>query len=675
MSNVILFVPQHQLNCRKNLIDFVDMCRNQLTVFGANLNWGQDAWPGVGNFTKKDVPSRGYKPEHLLDSSIMDFAKAYVRYQQGHNPKKLKNEFKAIRCIEQALLNKKGYADITLVDIDVMDAAGEVAKTYKATAYQAGLSLVHLVEFLNESQIIANPISWRNPFSKEMEIHSTSEEGRQRRDEKMPPPGAMEAMAEMFYNDLQDPKDRFTTAIFALCLCAPSRISEVQDLPLNCLHYENDSKGEPRVGLRFYAGKGYESDIKWLPTVMVGVAEEAVRRLKELSAPGRALAQWYKENPDKFYRHADCPKVPDDQPLSTLQICEALGVKGGARPDNAVRSLLGSYEPYKALKSRKGQITLDFLNEFCKSKLPAGWPWKNKARHIEYVNALCCFRQHELRLDLSTSPVVVWTPGKSHFSTDINYIDGQERSIWERYGYKDVDGSPMHMVSHQIRHYLNTLANRGGLGQLDIAKWSGRKNIHQNATYNHMHDDEYVEMAREAGVGGVLGKVRTNAPVTYAGLEEIGEGIAHITDYGFCVHNFAMVPCPKHRDCLNCTEQVCVKGESVKLERLKAHRNGIQMQLAKSQNAEEQGVYGADRWTQHQLKTLERANQLIQILESPDVPDGTIVRLSNDQEFSPLKRAIAARSTTKKLAAPTPPAQNDEGDELDMDELRELMGI
>ncbi|MNE79393.1 hypothetical protein D3C80_1758700 [compost metagenome] len=113
----------------------------------------------------------------------------------------------------------------------------------------------------------------------------------------------------------------------------------------------------------------------------------------------------------------------------------------------------------------------------------------------------------------------------------------------------------------------------------------------------------------------------------------------------------------------------------MKLERLKAHRNGIQMQLAKSQNAEEQGVYGADRWTQHQLKTLERANQLIQILESPDVPDGTIVRLSNDQEFSPLKRAIAARSTTKKLAAPTPPAQNDEGDELDMDELRELMGI
>jgi hypothetical protein len=30
------------------------------------------------------------------------------------------------------------------------------------------------------------------------------------------------------------------------------------------------------------------------------------------------------------------------------------------------------------------------------------------------------------------------------------------------------------LSSHQIRHYLNTLALAGGLGQLDVAKWSGR---------------------------------------------------------------------------------------------------------------------------------------------------------------------------------------------------------
>ncbi|WP_240357256.1 hypothetical protein [Pseudomonas hygromyciniae] len=97
---------------------------------------------------------------------------------------------------------------------------------------------------------------------------------------------------------------------------------------------------------------------------------------------------------------------------------------------------------------------------------------------------------------------------ESTFTTDINYIDGQERSIWERNGYKNPDGTPISMGSHQVRHYLNTLAQRGSLGQLDIAKWSGRANIQQNATYNHMTADEHVEMAREAGIGVALTKIR-----------------------------------------------------------------------------------------------------------------------------------------------------------------------
>lgn len=675
MSNIFLFTPKHQLASQANLDEFVVLCRDKLTVFGAQLDWYSHEWPGVGNFTKKGAPSRGYKPEQLLSPEIMSFAKAYVRYQQGHSPTKLKNEFKAIRCIEQSLLEKKGRADITLVDIDVMDGAAAVARTYEATAYQAGISLVRLLEFLNESGIVAAPIVWRNPIGKPKEIHGTDEASKSKRESKMPPPGSLEAMAEMFFNDLEAPRDRFTTAIFAMCLCAPSRISEIQDLPLNCLHYGTTPKGEEGLGFRFYAGKGYESDIKWLPTILIPVAEEAVRRLTELSAPGRALAKWFENHPDKFYRHEGCPNVGEHSPLTDQQVCQAIGIAEGDDPSRPVRAYFADYEPYKALLANDERPTLAFLNEYCHSKLPAGWPWLNRERHIRYSDALCCYRRHELRLDFNPSPVGIWAPGKSTFTTDINFIDGQETSIWERHGYKNADGSPIHMVSHQIRHYLNTLAQRGNLSQLDIARWSGRKNIDQNAVYNHMGDEEYLDMAREAGIGGALAKVRANAPVTFADLNSVGEGIAHVTDYGFCVHDFAMLPCQKHRDCLNCTEQVCVKGEGMKLERLRVHREGIRLQLAKAQSADAEGIYGADRWTQHQLKTLERTDQLITILENPEIPDGTIVRLSNDQEFSPLKRAVAARSSTPKLpdqsAASEPSADADDH----IDELRALMGV
>lgn len=546
-----------------------------------------------------------------------------------------------------------------------MDVAASVAREYKATAYEAGSSLVRLVKFLNETRLIAAPFTWKNPISKPKEIHRTDDEGKKKRAEKMPDQRLLEYMGEMFANDLQAPRDRFTTSIFALLMCAPSRVGEVQDLPVNCLHSEVDSKGNKRLGLRFYAGKGYGADIKWVSTAMREIAVEAVRRLTEMSEEGRRLATWYETKPDKFYRHEGCPDVGEFAPLTGEQAAMALGLSV-KRP--FLSQYFKDYEPYHILKAKGEPLTLAFLNKFAHSRLPEGWPWKNKERHIRYSQALCCFRRHHMYLDRTTSPLLLWTPSKSTLTTDLNCIQGQESNIWRRYGYANRDGTEISMTSHQLRHFLNTVAQRGDLGQLDLAKWSGRANIHQNATYNHMSDDEYVNLARLAGVGGVLDKVKANVPVTFADLDAIGEGIAHVTEYGFCVHDFSMLPCQKHRDCLNCTEQVCIKGDDERLERLVQQRDGIRMQLEKAREASEDGLYGADRWSQHQRRTLERVSRLIEILESTNTSMGSVVRLSNDQEFSPLKRELAARSGAPKLVAPT------SSEAPALDELRSLFG-
>lgn len=672
MSNILLFKPKAELDARANLEAFIAMCRDKLTVFGANLDWESHAWPKVCNFTVMGAPSRGYSQEQLLSAEIIPFAKAYMRYQQGHNPTKLKNEIKAIRCIEKALLQVKGKADITLVDANVMDIAVDVARENPATAYQAGIALRKLVEFLNDSGIIPRQIIWKSPISKPAELIRTDSEGKAKRNAKMPDEQWLDWMAEMFANDLQAARDRFTTSIFALLMCAPSRITEIQDLPVNCLHYEDDDQGTKCVGLRFYGGKGFGSDIKWSSEVFNETAIEAVRRLTELSKEGRELAKWYEQNPDKFYRHESCPDVDESQALTDDQACKALGLSN-QNPGAALISFFKSYAPYHALKARGEPLTLALLNTYCRSQLPEGWPWKNKERHIKYSDALCCFRWNELRGDMGPSPVLLWTPTKSTFTTDLNYIDGQLRSIWTRNGYKNVDGSEISMTSHQVRHYLNTIGQQNALGELYIARWSGRANIHQNATYNHMTTDEYVALAKGVGVGSALAKIKANMPVTFADLEAVGEGIAHVTEYGFCVHDFSMLPCQKHRDCLNCTEQVCVKGDDSKLQRLTQQREGIRLQLKKAQDASSSGEFdvgSVDRWTAHQIKTLERVEQLIQILESPDTANGAVIRMRHDQEFSPLKRALAAKSVTPKLSAPSEVAV-----EPEIDELRDLLGV
>lgn len=642
MAETVLFVPKAERDARSNLEDFIAMCQYKLTVFGEDLDWHSNAWPKVGNFTVKGAPSRGYSEDQHLNSEILPFAKSYVRYHQGLKPSRLINEFKAIRCIEPALLTVKGRADITLVDTTVMDIAAQFAREYGATAYQAGSALAKLVNFLNDSKIAQKRIEWRNPIRKPKEINRTDKETQKKRASKLPADLYLVGMAEMFANDLQVPRDRFTTSMFALLMCAPSRISEVQWLPLNVLHYDKDSKGIERLGLRFFGGKGAGWDIKYVMTCFVEIAEEAVRRLIELSAEGRRLASWYEENPSRFYRHDECPNVEEHAPLSDEQVCLALGLAWAGKK-GVIHQFFKGYAPYDEYRKANKPLTLAFLNVYCHWMLPDGFPYLDDERKLKYSEALCCYRAHEFRLDLSTSRVKLWVPGKSLFTTDLNYINGQERSIWKRHGYINPDGSEISMTSHQVRHMLNTAAQRGNMGQLDIAKWSARANIHQNATYNHMSEDEYIKLSENALPNGVLDKVRHNAPVTLKDLDQVGDAIAHVTIFGFCVHDYSMLPCQKHRDCLNCTEHACVKGDAEKLERLKLQRRLTQVQLDKAKAADELGYFGSDRWSQHQLQTLGRLDQLIEMMENPEIGDGSVIMLNNEQEYSPLKRELMVR--------------------------------
>lgn len=653
-ENIFLFKSKTHLTAEGNVEEFINRCKNELSVFGANLNWDEINWKGVVNFTKLGVPSRGYKADDVLDQKILPFAKAYIRYQQGHNPSKLRNEIKAIRCIEPALLKVKGKADITLVDIVVLDEAIVIARNaYPSTAYQAGIQLTILAEFLNNHNLTVSSFLWKSPLSKPKEIHRTDKEGSARRDAKMPDEYILFYMAEMFAQDLKEPRDRYTTSTFGLLMLAPGRISEFQDLPLNCLHYEYDRNEVQRLGLRFDAGKGFGGDIKWVSTSFLTIAQEAVKRLEELSAPGRKLARWMEQYPDRFYRHEDCPNVDENCTLSPEQICQAMG---WSHPNGVPKNVL--YQFLNALDLKNyyisgGSISLQVLHKSIQKFIPEGWPWKNKERKIKWSESLFCLRRYELHRNKRVSPVVLWTPDENSFTFDLTVRERVEkhRSIWKRHGFTRKDGSDIKLTSHQIRHFLNTASQRGELGQLDIAKWSGRANIDQNNTYNHESSFEVLEKVKSIPalqkMAGPLEKIVKKEPVTLEDLRSIGDGIAHITLFGFCVHDFAMVPCQKYRDCLNCNEHACIKGDYVKLEKLKMYREEIKRQHDKALAGESEETFGSSRWIEHQVLSLQRADQLIEILESPYVEDGAIVRLKTDQEFSPLKRAIAA-----KLAAP-----------------------
>lgn len=282
MAEIFLFKPKATLTAEENLRVFISKCRDQLTVFGSDLNWGAPVWPNIIVFAKLGMTTRKPIQGEVQDPAFIDFAKAYFRYQQGHHPTGAKNESKAFRTVEAALLQVNGNANINGLSISVLDEAAELARQHYSdgSAYHCGREIERLAKFVVENQLVSCAVqNWVNPIKRADDKNKTGREAKKNREEKLPSDIALNALAEIFANDPIDGRDIFTTSVFAMLMSAPSRISEVLALPADCEVFETDRDGIERYGWRFFAGKGYEGDIKWIPTVMVSVAKTAVARI------------------------------------------------------------------------------------------------------------------------------------------------------------------------------------------------------------------------------------------------------------------------------------------------------------------------------------------------------------------------------------------------------------
>lgn len=642
MANIAYFKPGQNVGVRNNLAAFINLARENLTVFGADLEWEAPVWPKLIGFSKLGVTTRKPQPEQLMDDNFIDFAKAYFRYQQGHKRTRTFNESKALQVVESALIQVTGSAHVSKINIAVLDEAANLAMQHysKGAAYHCGRELERLANFLTEHQLTTIGVQvWKSPIKRRNDKNKTGAKAKEEREKKLPNELAVNAIAEIFANNPEDARDKFTTSVFAMLMCAPSRISEVLALPVDCEIHDVDKDGNPTYGWRFYSAKGFEGNIKWIPSSMVKVAQAAVSRAKELSENARELAKWIEDNPTKFYRHANCPNVADDTPLTKQQACQALGL-----------SLL-SNEGTGALNRRElsgvdGAHTLNSLWKYVMSRLPKEFPWLDKSKGIKFSNALFVINSKQLDRVKNTSPVELQRPTVNVFNNDLcprESLGWSHQSIFDRYGYKDEIGERLKLTSHQLRHLVNTIAERGGLSHLDQAEWAGRADLKQNKVYNHMTTEELVGMAESLDVtkpvSGAVDTPKRKIPVSQQEFNVLEQGAAHITKYGYCVLDFTQTPCQKYRDCIHCPEQVCVKGETEKLNRLKDQLVNTQRLLELAQKGLAEADFGADKWVSSHQRDEQRLKEIIAILEDPSVEDGAQIKLVGNG-FTQLKRVV-----------------------------------
>ena len=215
------------------------------------------------------------------------------------------------------------------------------------------------------------------------------------------------------------------------------------------------------------------------------------------------------------------------------------------------------------------------------------------------------------------------------------------QSIFQRWGFGDYSVS-----THQFRHLLNTIANTNGMDSLLLAKWSGRADMKQNRVYDHttVEDRNYSLMEMQKNE---VGTVNTDSTFTFQiatprTLQELNTKTTlsmHTTEFGLCTHSYIDEPCLKYRNCLNCTEHVCIKGDQEKTKRLQDRLKKEKILWETNKLAVDKNVTGANVWLETRELTIQRCEQMLALLNDPHIEDGTPLSLPSSEAVSHLDLA------------------------------------
>ena len=541
MTNIILFEPTNTNNPKLNAGDFIEFCKSKL--FNSKLvnSWESNVWKRYYRFNKFDMENNRNSKDSL-DDSFIDFAKAYMFHIHSFNKSKSnQNTLSMLKIVEFVLLKSHGEASLTKCDNNIFDECARLAsaKYSKVQAVRIGKELEKLCSFLSENRMTSSSyFFWVSPLRHKVTQSWRGYEPSLEGHSKLPDIKSVIAIAEIFSKDEShlSKRDIFTTSVLALLMCAPGRISEILSLPADCEITEHDDKGIERYGLRFFSAKGYAGDIKWIPTVMIPVAKKAIARLRKLSNHAMFIA----------------------------------------------RTMEG-----KGTESSKYALVMT---------KPQDFPWYDEEKRIKYSNALCLLFERQLCQKTSKDFTSFFRPTAPFFRLDINAFASIKgtTNLFKRHGYINEDGIPYSLKTHQLRHLLNTFAQINGMDEFSIARWSGRKLVSQNVSYDHRSHQQMTKLIREkTAVEARNFHGEKEIPIIgITDFDSLKNGAVLISRHGYCQHSYAFKPC----------EFYPTQDSGTNDDRLLVIHNKI---IEKTNLDKNDGNINAEKWYEFQTKIIK----------------------------------------------------------------------
>ncbi|EOI6389416.1 hypothetical protein ACS765_10895 [Yersinia enterocolitica] len=306
---------------------------------------------------------------------------------------------------------------------------------------------------------------------------------------KLPEDEVIDFTGRVFYSNCKSERDIFTSAVIALLLCAPTRISEIMSLEVDCEVEGKDSSGNLSYGIRYYCAKGYGESIKWIPSNMRPVAKLAIQRLKILSKSARLIVSIREQGEFRFYEKLG---VNPNETSFCKQFYNLINVENKDGLNIYSKEILARIES----ESISAKELWEEIVKYEQSR--DSWSSSNKA--IKLSDQLLLLNKDQLHMKKGTDLFKAFPATIKMFHADFKARSGTGKdnalNFFQRHKSIQPEGMKEVFRSHQPRHLLNTLVQRSILSDIEIAFWSGRRNIAQNQVYDNRSAEELREDER-----------------------------------------------------------------------------------------------------------------------------------------------------------------------------------
>ena len=648
-------VTRPERNALERLEAFIAQARYDCAAFGTNLEWDRADWD-VTTYCPRPVSKAAQKAvlyftTHAngeaksiegrvpMTEPFASFIKALIRRKQDSRPQgdgPLSRIINAARDIHDQLCDR-GHDPVRLTHADFAAAVIAVQKrSSPTTAYRLGCALQTIADTIDRHGLSASRLNWRNPLKRQTNALSRiSKHANDARESKLPTSDVLDELARLSHL-VTEPSDVVCMSVIKLLHCAPWRIGEVLALHADCEVEEQkadengdvfDQNGKPvmRYGLRYWKEKSSDSDVKWIPTVMVDVARSAIADIRRHTEPARKLARLLEEHPDRAWLPG--PDLGLWQTYTKAEVAEMFGMGPCAKSGRQWLMLRGIDATGRNVRISRLDLEQALLKEVVKVA--------DDRRGMKLSEHLLLVHLNFHHSCKATNPCLLSLTRDQHLADFLGgrvSTRGRTLSIFEKFeSPPQQDGSAMGMTSHQFRHWLNTLAQAGGLDQALVARWSGRDDIQQNSEYDHLTGLEIAERFRgmmdEGKIQGALADLHDRKePADRASFRDSVLATAHVTDIGLCDLDWISSTCPEFQACETCEFCLVEKGSEDGKLRTEQRLADNRWLLERVQAEVDDDTIGASNHLNALQQSIAGCERILAVHQDPDIPDGTLVQ-------------------------------------------------